>query len=120
MREIRFPYQPHNRLEAEGRTAEPLHGEAEKTCPNCHVTMKEGFFRSRGWTCSCGYHFRLGARQRIAMIADKGSFHELFEGIGCRDPLAFPGYGEKAAKARAVSGERESVITGTACIDGMP
>ena len=120
MREIRFPYQPHNRLEAEGRTAEPLHGEAEKTCPNCHVTMKEGFFRSRGWTCSCGYHFRLGARQRIAMIADKGSFQELFDGIGCRDPLAFPGYGEKAAKARAVSGERESAITGTACIDGMP
>ncbi len=110
---IRFQYQAANKLEKEGRSAEPLHGEKERSCPNCHITLKEHEFRDNGWTCRCGYHFRMGARERISSIADEGSFEELFGDIASTDPLAFPGYQEKLSKAGAASGEKESVITGT-------
>ena len=118
MREIRFIYQPHNALEKEGRNAEPLHGEAERSCPNCHAIKKESFFREHGWTCSCGFHFRLSARERIAMIADEGSFREIDGDMTASDPLCFPSYDEKLRKARAISGERESVVTGIAMVSG--
>lgn len=119
MKEIRFIYHPDNALEKAGRSAEPLHGEAERTCPNCHVTMKESAFRNSNWTCRCGYHFRLGARERITMIADRKSFQELFQDIVSTDPLSFPSYEEKLRKAQAISGEKESAITGLCTIGGF-
>lgn len=112
---------PKNQLEEGGRTEAPLQrdaGEPEKNCPNCHKNIPQSRLWANKLVCPCGYHFRMKARQRINMIADKGTFHELFSDIKSGNPLDFPGYSEKLETVRAVSGEEEAVICGTAELDG--
>ena len=110
---------PKNQLEEGGRTAAPVQrdeGEPEKTCPNCHKGIPLSRLWANNLVCPCGYHFRMKARQRIKMIADKGSFHELYANIKSGNPLDFPGYTEKVETVRTASGEEEAVICGTAAI----
>ena len=86
---------PKNTLEEGGRTTAPVQqdaGEPEQVCPNCHKSIPVSRLWSGHLVCPCGYHFRMNARQRIAMIADKGSFRELFSKIVSENPLGFPGY----------------------------
>ena len=108
-----------NQLEEGGRTAAPVQqddGEPEKTCPNCHKDIPLSRLWANELVCPCGYHFRMKARQRIRMIADKGSFHELFSEMRSENPLDFPGYQDKMETVRAASGEEEAVVCGTASI----
>ena len=110
---ISFRMKPENELEKEGRDNIPA-PEDEIVCPNCHRTLKKDDILPYK-TCSCGYHFRIGARKRLSYTVD--SFSELFSEMRASDPLCFPGYSEKKAKAEKTSGEKESVITGEAVID---
>ena len=110
---------PKNELEEGGRTAAPVQrdaGEPEKNCPNCHKDIPLSRLWANDLVCSCGYHFRMKARQRIQMIADKGSFRELFSGMKSDNPLNFPGYKDKIETVRVASGEKEAVVCGTAMI----
>lgn len=112
---------PKNQLEEGGRSAAPVHqddGEPEKTCPNCHKPIALSRLWAGNLVCPCGYHFRMTARQRIATIADKGSFQELFRQVKGGNPLAFPGYDGKLETAKTASGEEEAVLCGTASIGG--
>ena len=61
----------------------------------------------------------MGARQRMRLLVDQGSFRELFAQVEGNDPLAFPGYQEKLDTVRAASREREAVLCGTARIGGQ-
>ena len=115
---LRF-LKPRNQLEEGGRTAAPVQrdeGEPEKNCPNCHKDIPLSRLWANELVCPCGYHFRMKARQRIRMIADKGSFHELFSEMRSENPLDFPGYQDKMETVRAASGEEEAVVCGTASI----
>ena len=110
---------PKNQLEEGGRTAAPYQrdaGEPEKNCPNCHKSIPLSRLWANGLVCSCGHHFRMKARQRIQMIADKESFHELYSNIKAENPLNFPGYNDKIETVRVASGEKEAVVCGTAMI----
>ena len=110
---------PKNKLEEGGRTAAPVQrdaGEPEKKCPNCRKDIPLSRLWASDLVCSCGYHFRMKARQRIKMIVDKGSFQELYADVKAGNPLDFPGYQEKAETVRLASGEEEAVICGTAQI----
>lgn len=110
---------PKNQLEEGGRTSAPVHedaGEPEKNCPNCHKDIPLSRLWANDLVCACGYHFRMKARQRIKLIADKDSFRELFVSMKSGNPLNFPGYKDKAETARTASGEEEAVICGTATI----
>ena len=112
---------PKNQLEEGGRSSAPVQedaGEPEKSCPNCHKEIPMSRLMANYLICSCGYHFRMKARQRINMIADKDSFHELYSGIKNDDPLGFPGYKEKLDNVRIASSESEAVICGTLSIMG--
>ena len=113
---------PKNTLEEGGRVSAPVHqdaGEPEKTCPNCHKQIPLSRLWAGGLVCPCGYHFRMKARQRIKLVTDKGSFHELFSEIRSCNPLDFPGYAEKVETVTDASGETEAVICGTAELDAM-
>ena len=112
---ISFRLKPDNELEKEGRRKAPPYGEEEVVCPNCHRTLKLSQAESNMMVCVCGYHFRIGARKRLSYTVD--TFSELFSEMRASDPLRFPGYSEKKAKAEKTSGEKESVITGEAVID---
>ena len=118
MPRLKFLFKPQNELEKRGRKTAPLYGEPEKTCPNCHRTLTISTLEKTIGVCSCGYHFRMGARERLDFIADQGSFYELFADIASSDPLTFPGYQEKLRKAETASGSKESVVTGTCTIAG--
>ncbi len=113
---------PKNQLEEGGRTAAPVvqqdEGEPEKKCPNCHKDIPVSRLWANSLVCSCGYHFRVKARYRIHMIADKGSFEELFGDVSSTNPLMFPGYQEKLETVHSVSGEAEAVVCGRAKVDG--
>lgn len=119
---MKFTLKPKNQLEEGGRTAAPVQQDAlepEKTCPNCHKPIPLSRLWANDLVCPCGYHFRMKARQRIAMVADKGSFRELFAQVQSGNPLDFPGYTEKLETVRAASGENEAVLCGTAAIGGQ-
>ncbi len=110
---------PKNKLEEGGRTNAAIQGdegEPEKKCPNCHKSILLSRLWANQLVCPCGYHFRMKARQRIDILTDKGSFHELYSGMRAGNPLNFPGYDAKLEVVRGASAEKEAVICGTATI----
>ncbi|MDL2289728.1 acetyl-CoA carboxylase, carboxyltransferase subunit beta, partial [Clostridia bacterium OttesenSCG-928-F22] len=68
----------------------------------------------------CGFHFRLGARQRIGYTADEGTFQEFNKTMKGENPINFPGYEEKLKGTRAFTSENEAIITGECEILGNP
>ena len=113
---------PKNKLEEGGRASAPVQqdaGEPEKKCPNCRKDIPLSKLLANDLVCPCGHHFRMRARQRIKMIADKDSFRELFAPVISGDPLDFPGYRDKIETVRLASREDEAVICGTARIEGI-
>ncbi len=118
---LEFLYKPKNELEKGGRAVAPVQEDAnepEKTCPNCHKQIPISRIWENSNTCSCGYHFRMSARQRISFITDKDSFREMFSEVTSNDPLGFDGYTDKLETVRAASNEIEAVICGTCEIGG--
>lgn len=110
---------PKNQLEEGGRSQAPVQRDAEepeKKCPNCHKEIPLSRLWGNQLVCSCGYHFRMKARQRIQMLAEKGSFRELYSDLQADNPLRFPGYKEKIETVRTASREKEAVICGVANI----
>ena len=69
----------------------------------------------------CNFHFLLGARERIKVLLDDGSFKEMDAGMASLDPLQFKGpktYIEKLKKDQELTGLKEAAITGQGVIDG--
>lgn len=99
------------------------HGDDKEEMKKCPICSKESPISSleiNKMVCECGYHFRIGARKRIAMITDKGTFTELFSSLKTDDPIDFPGYKDKMNAAHIGSGENDAIICGTASIDAHP
>ena len=69
---------------------------------------------------SCGYHFRLSARERLDLLLDEGSFRELDADLETTDPLQFRGYAESLRRYQAKTGMKEAVLTGEGSISGQP
>lgn len=119
---LKFLFRSQNELESGGRNSLPVQEDAsepEKVCPNCHKSIPLSRLWGNDNTCSCGYHFRMSALQRIAYIADEDSFSELFSDITTQDPIEFPGYQKKLELTRVSSKEDEAVICGTVRIGGQ-
>jgi len=72
----------------------------------------------------CGYHFKLTAQERIALLVDTNSFVETDANIISTDPLNFAtrsqSYAAKLAEERSTTGLNEAVVSGHATIDGLP
>ena len=66
----------------------------------------------------CGYHWPIGAGRRLEILMDAGRYRELNADLCAADPLHFPGYPEKLAKAREATGMNEAVLTATGRIHG--
>jgi acetyl-CoA carboxylase carboxyl transferase subunit beta len=64
---------------------------------------------------------RLTAEQRLVLVVDRGSFRERDADVPAADPLSFRDrlpYRDRVASARAATGQREAILTGTARIGG--
>ncbi|MEG0256113.1 MAG: acetyl-CoA carboxylase, carboxyltransferase subunit beta [Vagococcus sp.] len=88
-------------------------------CPSCHKPLhKKELGQER--TCQhCGYGFRIGAKQRLALIVDEGSFESWDTEIAFKNPINFPDYEKKVTAAKEMTGLEEAVLTGKATIDSQ-
>ncbi|HEV8230007.1 MAG TPA: acetyl-CoA carboxylase, carboxyltransferase subunit beta [Candidatus Limnocylindria bacterium] len=93
-------------------------------CPNCgEMLFNKQLARNLNVCTKCEHHFRIGARERIEMLVDKGSFEERDGELTSGDPLGFTDskpYPERIAAAQTKSGEKDAVIAGDATIGGNP
>lgn len=91
-------------------------------CVHCEAQLLKKDIEDNQMVCPvCDYHFRIGARQRIAQLFDEGSFEEMFSEIKPTDPLNFvdtESYKDRIAAAQEKTGLDEAVITGIASIEG--
>ena len=88
-------------------------------CPGCRRIIDQDKLAENLDVCPrCGHHLRLGARARLRVTVDAGSFEEWDRDLEVRDFLKFPGYAEKLDAARAKTGEADAVVCGRARIGG--
>ncbi len=91
-------------------------------CYNCNSQLPKKDLEANNMVCpNCDYHFRISARERIKLIADKGTFREKFANILPSDPLNFVDtqtYTERQEQAKEKSGLDEAVIVGSCKING--
>ena len=95
-----------------------------QVCPRCKSYIPKGDWKANNSICpNCNYHGRLGARERIAQLADKDTFREVFREVSYSDHLDFHdasgAYKTKIDAVIAKSGEKESVVMGTAKMGGI-
>ena len=95
---------------------------APLVCPSCatDLSASEQYHRIR--VChSCRHHFRLGARQRIDLLADEASFKEVNRWLASVDPLSFTdrvSYRKRLEEAQQRTGLTEAAVTGTCRVGG--
>ena len=93
-------------------------------CDSCKETVYRAEVDRAGRVCpKCRYPFRISARERIASIADEGSFEEREAGLRSKDPLGFKDtkrYTDRVKAARSKTGLEEAVLMGIARIGGHP
>lgn len=87
-----------------------------QTCGNIFSKME---WKNHLYVCrNCGYHMKISARQRIGQLVDAGTFLETNAEMGFINPIDFPGYEEKYLSSKKNTNMNESIITGTASING--
>jgi acetyl-CoA carboxylase carboxyl transferase subunit beta len=91
-------------------------------CDSCDASLyKRELDESLQVCIHCGYHFRLGARERLAILFDDAKYEELDANVISGDPLNFVDskpYKDRLAQARRVSGLPEAIITGRGTVGG--
>lgn len=82
-------------------------------CGNCEEVVYTKDVEDNLNVCTkCGYHFKMGARKRLSLIIDEGTFLEFDSDMRSINPLDYPDYEIKLAQNEKKSGEKEAVITG--------
>jgi acetyl-CoA carboxylase carboxyl transferase subunit beta len=93
-------------------------------CDSCKEIVYRAEVERAGRVCpKCRYAFRIGARERIAALADAGSFEEREAGLVSGDPLGFRDtkrYRDRVRAAREKSRLGDAVVCGLARIGGHP
>ena len=89
-------------------------------CAACGKTIYSKELGEHKICPQCGGCFRLRAHERIALVADEGSFEEMNNGLVSGNPLDYPEYERKIAALRKSTGMDDAVVTGTCLFDGMP
>jgi acetyl-CoA carboxylase carboxyl transferase subunit beta len=93
-------------------------------CPGCDAALYKAELEASHHVCThCGHHFRIGARQRLALLYDEGKYEELDAEVISTDPLDFVDtkpYRERLEEARRKTGLPEAVINGRGRVGGHP
>ncbi|WP_127345879.1 acetyl-CoA carboxylase carboxyltransferase subunit beta [Lactobacillus amylolyticus] len=88
-----------------------------KKCPKCGHEIFANQLDQYATCPECDYGFRISAKKRSKWLLD--DFEEWDSEISPSDPLHFPNYDQKIAKAKKASGLNEAVMTGLATIQGQ-
>lgn len=85
-------------------------------CPSCQRVIFNKTLKENYSVCQkCGYHFIVGAQDRIHQLMDGGSFKEFDADLQSLDPLHFEGvksYLEKLKQDQKKTGLKEACVTG--------
>ena len=94
------------------------------TCPSCGSHYRDDELAANLRVCPhCGHHFPVQARERIAQLADEGSFTEEAADLRSADPLNFfdlRAYNERLAEAEIATGLGDALVIGSATIEELP
>lgn len=90
-------------------------------CSRCGTATFRKVFEDHLKVCDkCGHHHKLGAWERVEMLADNNAFVEWNAGVIPADPLQFGGeYRKKLDDDRAKTRLNDAVLTGRAAIGGF-
>jgi len=114
------------KIKPRGTDAAAKEGSAELwlKCAACkEILYRKEIVRNLMVCPKCGYHFRIGSGERIALLIDDSTFHELDPELTSADPLHFRDtkrYTDRLKKAQETSGLKEAVVCGTGALDGWP
>lgn len=93
-------------------------------CEDCEAHLFKGELDNSHQVCKhCGYHFRIGARERLSLLFDDGTFEELDAEVISIDPLEFVDskpYKERLTQARDASGLPEAIINARGTVSDHP
>lgn len=91
-------------------------------CPSCDAALYKRELEESSQVCPhCSHHFRIGARQRLALLYDEGKYEELDSEVVSGDPLNFTDtkpYKERLEQARRKTGLPEAVINARGTMGG--
>jgi acetyl-CoA carboxylase carboxyl transferase subunit beta len=91
-------------------------------CTECDAALYRRELEESLQVCShCNYHFRIGARERLAMLYDDGQYEELDADVVSSDPLEFidtKPYPQRLEQARRSTGLPEAIITARGRVGG--
>jgi acetyl-CoA carboxylase carboxyl transferase subunit beta len=93
-------------------------------CDGCEAHLFKGELDDNHQVCKhCGHHFRIGARERLAMLFDEGKYEELDAEVTSIDPLEFVDskpYSTRIEQAQDSTGLPEAVINGRGTVGDHP
>lgn len=93
-------------------------------CPSCEALMFFKEVENLNHVCpKCNFHMRIGAKRRIELLCDEGSFVEFDSELHPTDPLSFvdsKSYQKRLEEAMHKTGKTSSVVSGECTIDGVP
>ena len=90
-------------------------------CPKCGEMIYKEDVVGASYVCpKCGGYFRMKAKTRIKLVADKDSFKEWYTDFPLCNPLDYPEYGEKLAALKEKTHLDEAVCIGEARIENSP
>jgi acetyl-CoA carboxylase carboxyl transferase subunit beta len=91
-------------------------------CPRCAALIYRRELERASRVCpKCGYHHRLSASERLALVLDAGSFQEFDGHLAPDDPLGFVDeqpYSRRIEEAQRRTSVPEAVLTGAGTIEG--
>ncbi len=93
-------------------------------CPSCNRALYHKDLEETLQVCPhCGHHFRMSARDRLAMLFDEGRWVEHDAGLVSLDPLGFTDtkpYRGRLDKAIEATGLKDAVIVGSGTLNTIP
>ena len=92
-------------------------------CKSCHSLMYYKEVENQNYVCpKCGFHLRIGVKERIALLADDDSFVEFDSNLEPIDPLKFvdkKSYKKRIEEGFAKTGRKSSVVSGEMAMNGV-
>lgn len=91
-------------------------------CPSCGERINRKDLLAQASVCpACGYHHQIFSQERIALIADPGSFEAVDSELEPTDPLGFHDrrrYSDRLRDSQQITGLRDAVISGICRVEG--
>jgi acetyl-CoA carboxylase carboxyl transferase subunit beta len=92
-------------------------------CEGCGEIIHKKQLEQNLWTClKCGHHFRIGSKEYIDILLDKGTFREMDRKMRSGDPLEFTDtkkYTSRIQDTIKKSGLYDAIRTGTGKLEGV-